>query len=749
MILKNLSRRKLRTALTVLGIAIGVAAIIALGVMASLLANGYSSMMAGSKSDLLLSQPNAFSLSYSAVEETVGDRLKAIPEVAAVSGMIQGLIRTQENPFFFVFGYPPDSYLLSRFEIVAGHALGAPQTHGMRGKPLLLGAAAAEALKKAPGDTLRLGNSLFRVVGIYRTGDAFEDRGAVIRLEDAQLQFDRRGKVSLFYIQLKEPGLRAQLEQRVARLWPDLALSATDTYADRISMVSVLQAYVIGIAGLAILLGGVGVMNTQLMSVIERTREIGVLRAVGWRKGRVMRMILGESLIVSAIGGVAGLGLGLLALSGLGLVSPLLKGMIDQVNTTHLLRAFAVVVPVGIIGGAYPAWRAAHLPPVEALRYEGGSSGTEVRRLPIGGMAMQGLWRRSARTLLTLSAIGLTVGAIMALEGTVQGMASAMIQITTGSGAEIMVRQREAAASSLSSLDERIASRIAIMPGVTGVSRMVITALMLPEGGGLFMLQGYAIDEPAFRRFSPVEGEPLTNNRQILLGRLMAKALGKRVGDTLILGDRRFRITGIFETGVSWEEMGGIVTLRDAQAILGKPGQVTMLAVEIADPSQGNALVAQINQRLTAVRADLTGTFVEQLPDMQYTNLLISSISLIAIAVGGLAVLNTMLMVVLERTREIGVLRAVGWRRRQVLGLILREALLLSLIGGGTGIAIAFLLTGLMRHLPGIGQAIDPIWSAVVFGRALLVALLLGLLGGLYPAYRATRLQPTEALRYE
>jgi ABC-type antimicrobial peptide transport system permease subunit len=747
--MKNLFRRRARTTLTILGIAIGVAAIIALGVMASLLENGFTSMMTGSKSDLLLSQPDTFSLSYSAVDETIVEALAAMPEVARVSGMVQDIIQTPENPFFFIFGYPAQSYILERYQILAGYGLDSLHAERARGKPLLLGVAAAEALEKEPGDTLLLGDSLFRIVGIYQTGDAFEDRGAVIQLADAQRLFNRTNTVSIIYIQLKDPGYQTQLDQRVQRLWPDLLLSSTDQYASRSSMVTVMRAYVVGIAGLAVLLGGVGMMNAQLMSVLERTREIGVLRAVGWSGWRVLVMILGESLLVSLSGGIAGVLFGWLALQAVGLLSPLLAGMAGQLTLTHLGRAFMVVVPVGLIGGAYPAWRASRLPPVEALRYEGGTTGARVRRLPFGGMAVQSLWQRTGRTLLTLSAIVITVGSIMALEGVVRGMASAMVQVATGSGAEIMVRERDTVASALSSMNERIASRVAVLPAVKNVSRMVLTAITLPEAGGMFMLQGYSLSEAAIYRFPVVEGEALSANRQILLGRAMATALNKGVGDTLELSGKRLRIVGIFETGVSWEEMGGVVTLHDAQAIIGKPRQITMLAVELADLGQAAALVERINREFPAARADLTGEFVAQLPDMQYTNLVMSGISLLAIFVGGLAVLNTMLMSVVERTREIGVLRALGWHRGRILRLILGEAILLGLLGGGLGVGFAFLVTSLLQQLPGLGQALTPIWAWDVFLRAVAVALLLGGLGGVYPAYRATLLQPVEALRYE
>jgi len=128
---------------------------------------------------------------------------------------------------------------------------------------------------------------------------------------------------------------------------------------------------------------------------------------------------------------------------------------------------------------------------------------------------------------------------------------------------------------------------------------------------------------------------------------------------------------------------------------------------------------------------------------------MIGTIVFLAIAVGGIGVMNTMLMVVFERTREIGALRAMGWSRWRVLGLILREAGLLGALGGGIGIGVAFGLLFLLGQIPLYGNIITPRWSLEIFSRALVVAVTLGLVGGLYPALRATRMQPVEALQYE
>jgi ABC-type antimicrobial peptide transport system permease subunit len=748
MILKSLLRRKARTLLTILGIGIGVAAIIGLGALANGLKAGYGAMLSGSRADLILSQPDAFDIAYSTVDEAIGPQLAAMPEVAEVSGMIQGFVQAEGEPFFFVFGHPEDSFVLGRFQISAGVGLDSRQAQKTRGAPILLGSAAAEVLDKSVGDTLRVTTTTFRVVGIYQTGDAFEDSGAVLRLSDAQALLGRARQVSLFYIQLKEPASRQRFIARVERQWPDLSLSGLDEFADKQSMIEMIGAFVWVIGGLAIVIGGVSMMNAQLMSVFERTREIGVLRAVGWSSRRVLGMILGEAVTVSLVGGLLGLAMGwvvVLALSG---VTVLGGASTASISANLLLEAFGVVLALGLVGGLYPAWRAACLPPVEALRYEGGRTGRRVRRLPFGGMAAQSLWQRSTRTALTLAAIGITVGAMMTLEATVRGMEASFGDMAIGADAQVMVRQADVADSSLSALDERIGDKLAAIPEVESVSGMIFTAVTLPDGG-FFILMGYAPNEFGLRAFRVVEGQTLSNNRQILLGRSMAETMNKRVGESVELSGVRFRVVGVYESRVGWEEMGGVITLRDAQTFVGRPRKVSLYALKLRQPDQAQAVAQRIQAQFPETYAALSGEFVEQLPDMQNTQAMLDGVSLLAVVIGGVGVLNTMLMAVMERTREIGVLRAVGWRRRAVLAMILLEAALLGILGGGCGVGVAFGLAGLMKLDAFLNAFVTPVWAWDVFVRAMGVAFLLGLLGGLYPAYRATRLEPVEALRYE
>ncbi len=747
MIFKNLLRRKGRTLLTIMAIAIGVAAIVALGALADGVQAGYDSFITGSKADLVLSQADSMDVSLSSLDESIGAELDAMSEVRSVSGMMQSFVATESIPYFFVFGYPPDSFILGRFKILRGVGLDSREAEHARGKPIILGASAAEILEKEPGDSLRMLDSVFRIVGIYETGQELEDSGAVMRLEDAQNLLGQPNTVNIFYIQLVDPSLSERVRLRIERRWPDLEIGTTQEFADKQIMGTSMQGFAWGIAGLAIIIGGVGMMNSQLMSVIERTREIGVLRSVGWSQRRVLRQILSESMLVGLLGGVFGVLLGWLMMVASADIMSFFGASTANIRAGVLVQAFVTVLILGFIGGIYPAWRASRLPPVAALRYEGGTSGERVRRLPFGNLALQNLWQRTSRTILTLVVIGITVGGIMALEATVRGAMDMIAGLS--SDAEIMIRQEGIADTGYSTIDQRVGSRLALVPGVQSVSGVVFSATVIPEAGTFFIYRGLAPNEYSIQQEHLIEGERLTGNHQMLLGAMMAQAMNKGVGDTISLAGSRFRVVGIFQSSVRWMEMGGVISLRDAQTMIGKAGKVSMYTVKVENPADAAQIVASINANFPEIHASLSGEFTQEMPDMATMNVMMGAISFLAIVVGGMGVLNTMLMTVLERTREIGVLRAIGWRRRRILGLIMQEAIWLGLLGGIGGILIAFGLGGLLGAIPMMGEAMELKWELDIFTRAISLALLLGVLGGLYPAFRATRLQPVEALRYE
>ena len=282
MILRNLSRRKGRTVLTVLGTAIGVAAIVALGAVAGGLKAGFTTMTRGSQADLVLTQADALSAMLSSFDQAVADEVRTWRGVSAVDGVLLGNTLTEDGSYLFFFGHDPHGFAVKHYRVTEGYPLA--EAHGVRGNPILIGRRAAANAHKGVGDAFHVSGTAFRIVGIYETGDGFEDSGAVIPLQDAQTITLQPRHVSMAYIKLLDPADAANVRLKIERRFPDLSLSTTSGFAEQEQMLEILEIGAMGIAGLAIVIGGVGMTNTLFMSVFERTREIGLLRSLGWKR---------------------------------------------------------------------------------------------------------------------------------------------------------------------------------------------------------------------------------------------------------------------------------------------------------------------------------------------------------------------------------------------------------------------------------------------------------------------------------
>jgi len=743
MVFRNLWRRKARSLLTMFGIAIGVAAVIALGAMAEGIAEGYAAFAGGSGADLLVTKSDAGDLTLSTVDGQVGERIARLADVRNVSGVIFNIAQLEKIPYFIIGGYDPDEVAIQHFKIIQGQPLS-------REKEIVLGRKAAENLDKSPGDTLRLYETPFRIVGIYETGQNYEDGGAVISLSDAQAIFKKPRQVTFFEVQVRDPTQLEGVKTRIGQLFDDLSVSEAADVADEQVTVQSMRAMAWGIGLIAVLIGGLGMMNTMVMSVFEQTREIGVLRAVGWRKGRVLRLIMSQSLVLSALGGLLGIGM------GLGLVwlinrTPAISSYAPaEVKAPLLVQGMIVALILGTVGGLYPAWRAAGLSPIEALRYDGGAGdGDEPAWARSLGMSFRNLFRRRVRTLLTMGGIAIGVGLIVALGAITEGIIREFTALAEQGGAELVATQAEVADMGYSVIEERVGQAIRAIPEVEDVSG-VIWGFSSGKDAPFLMILGMDPNGRAIRHFRIVEGERIRGRGEIMLGKAAADTLDKRVGDVIKLPGGAFRVTGIYETGIGYEEGGGVMALPDAQAAFDKPRQVSLYQIKVHDPAQVETIRQRIEDRFgDDVSVSVTSEFVENSDDIQNTRAMLGAIFALAILVGGVVVTNTMVMAVMERTREIGTLRAVGWRQSRVLWMILSESLLLGLIAAGLGILVGIGLNAALGAIPGFGAFIPAVYSPQVIVQAIGVSLFLGAAGGLYPAWHASRLRPVEALRYE
>jgi putative ABC transport system permease protein len=366
LIVRNLIRQRVRTALTVLGISIGIMTVVTLGVITEGMKATMSDMLRAGGADFLVAQQGAADLSFSTVTTDEWQQVAARDDVLWAHGQLMHVIRVGSNPFFVLSGIRPADLAESPPELVAGQLLpaGAPDA-------IVLGEGAAGNLGATVGDTVTLDDNAFHVVGIYRTGTVWQDNGAFAELGRVQDLAGKPGIVTMVYVKVvpgADPlavaaGIESSSEQ-VAAITSVADFGEVDQGSQMIDSAN------LAISILAVGIGAIGVMNTMIMSVFERTREIGILRAVGWSGRRILRLILGESLILCLIAAAVGLLLGVLATRALLMVQTIGMFLEPQYSLAIALRALGVAIIVAIAGAVYPSLRAVRLTPMEALRHE-------------------------------------------------------------------------------------------------------------------------------------------------------------------------------------------------------------------------------------------------------------------------------------------------------------------------------------------------------------------------------------------
>ncbi len=365
-ILKTLVRQKVRTWLTVLGISIGITTVVALGSVVGGLKETSAQLLRAYDSDFIVAQKGASDLSFSAVTEEEWAAVDARDDVERTVGALLHVARAGGNPYFVTVGVRAEDLAKIDLNIRDGRLIAPGATD-----EVMLGVRAADKLNAGVGETVELDRRTYTVVGIMKADSVWEDSGAFAPLATVQEHAKKPNVVTMIYVKVK-PGLdRHEVADAIEDDNPLLsAVADVDEYSEVDQGIVIMDALNIAISALAVGIGAIGVMNTMVMSVFERTREIGILRAVGWSGNRILRMIIGESLALCLIAAAVGTALGVAASRAV-LYIPAVGSLLEPAYTLDVfVRALFVAVVVALVGAVYPALRALRLTPMEALRHE-------------------------------------------------------------------------------------------------------------------------------------------------------------------------------------------------------------------------------------------------------------------------------------------------------------------------------------------------------------------------------------------
>ncbi|MBX5435697.1 MAG: ABC transporter permease [Alicyclobacillaceae bacterium] len=394
--LRSLGSNPLRTVLTLLGIVIGVASVVTLMSVGKATASSVTSRIQGLGTNLLVVTPGQ------AEQEGIGEGLGSAqtltmddatalatlrPQVAAVAPDV--ITRAQVaygsvNEQVVVEGSTPDLFAVRNLALAAGRAFNAADEQA-RGNVAVIGTTTAANLfgtANPVGATIWVNGVPFEVIGELAVqgsnGLTNNDDRVIIPLSTLQARFTGTTPLGAIYVSAADASQMSQVQNRMeAVLRRNHGLSGTEpddfVISNQASLLSAfqgvsqtLQAFLGGIAGISLVVGGIGIMNIMLVSVAERTREIGLRKALGATRGQILSQFLLESALVGVIGGAVGV-----------IVGAVLTGMMGRwmnastgLDASSIWISILVSLMVGVGFGMYPSFRAARLSPIHALRYE-------------------------------------------------------------------------------------------------------------------------------------------------------------------------------------------------------------------------------------------------------------------------------------------------------------------------------------------------------------------------------------------
>ncbi len=372
--------------------------------------------------------------------------------------------------------------------------------------------------------------------------------------------------------------------------------------------------------------------------------------------------------------------------------------------------------------------------------------------MTFAGLVLHNITVKKLRLALTALAVAVGVVAVVALGVVTESLKQSDLAILQTGLANFTVAQKGVSDVLNSNVDAASLARIKALRGVASVTGVLLGTTRLNAANPQFLEIGIEPSELAPFGVTVVSGRAFraSASHEILLGWRAAEALGVRVGDAIAMDETSFQVVGIYSTGQAFGDSGCMLPLEWFQTFQRQPSAYTLLFVRTAPGVDIAAVQARVDRdfpQLVAIRT------LEQFGRADRSLSLVLAADrgarALAIAIGAIVVMSAMSMSFIERIREFGILSAVGWTPLRVGAMIIAEALLIGLIGVVGGLALSLLAVAGVERLPSLAGVLHPVYSAGVFGRALLTATAMVLLGGFVPALRAAFSRPLDALRHE
>ncbi|MDR3291171.1 MAG: ABC transporter permease [Methanobrevibacter sp.] len=373
LILKNPFKKKFIAVLAIIGIGIGIGAMVALGFVTDSVINGIDNKIHNSGIDMLikgekvnLTDPNiVFYGPNKPLNKSWLDTIKNTEGVDSVAGVYETKFLNKNMLVPINLIGMENTSLKYQGNITNGTAFNDDSKEG------IISSGLAKIENKTVGDDYKIDDDDYKIVGIYEPDNLMGvSLSFITSLKNVQDYVQDSENLSNVIVKLKT-GVKSEYVSKELKNEYGDNIDVSTSIADNGvmgEMISMLKQLSLAISLLALLIGGIGILNTMMMSVYERTREIGVLKAVGWKNKRIITMVLGESLVLTMVASIIGTILGIL------LSMIVLKFLMDDVSLVFsintILQAVIFAIIIGLVGGFYPAHKASKLPPTEALRYE-------------------------------------------------------------------------------------------------------------------------------------------------------------------------------------------------------------------------------------------------------------------------------------------------------------------------------------------------------------------------------------------